>query len=260
MRRDLAVSRERAGLVKPALVNGTVSPADITISEETIKPNESQSKPTEDAVMEDVQPGGEADVTAALAEDKATEEKPDDAAKDDEKPEEQAKLNTADESSEKKASDPNLQIDTQTQPKNTDDQAEGDNPPDTGTLTNDFESLFGGPTSADAGDGEGSDFNDNFDFGFGTDNNADNDEDITSLLPGLQDYANTTSDANAADFDFNFDDVAMGNGNNDETQQLDSDFNSFLDLEDFTNGNFGGSGADSNNANASTEFDFSQFE
>ena len=104
---------------------------------------------------------------------------------------------------------------------------------------------------------DGGDFNNETEFDFGSfganlgDNGADNDDNIISLLPGLQDYANNqTGNTNTTDFDniFDFDNVPM------DTQQNENTFDDLLDFEDFTGGNDDGD----NNANGGdTDFNFS---
>lgn len=131
-------------------------------------------------------------------------------------------------------------------------QTDDDQPPDTGTLSNnaDLDSLFNDPISA-SGDNPTTEFDSGGDFDFGAfnaslgDNNDDGDDSIAALLPGLQDYANNTNDSGEPDFDTLFaadgpatDEKGKDNGNN---PPLDS----FDDLmADFDAGGYGGENDD----------------
>jgi hypothetical protein len=168
---------------------------------------------------------------------------------------------------DEKSAETVLQIDTQTQPKtsdseNNEQQNEDDKPPDTGTYTNDLDSLFGGPTSAGAGDG--ADFNmdnpnDNsvFDFGsFGndTENAATDNDNLSALLPGLQDYANTQPTGNGEpDFDALFSTDMAGNADGNGNQQEDDTFADFMNFDDFGADYTQGKGEGENN---DKDFDF----
>ena len=167
---------------------------------------------------------------------------------------------------DQKPSDSALQIDTHTQPKdekNDSNQADEDRAPDTGMNTNDLESLFGGPTSA--GPGDGTDFQSQFDFGDfdgNLDNNGADNDNISALLPGLQDYANTQpSVSGEPDFDALFStDLPMANDGQGDGQQgsaehRDSTFDDLLDFEDFNAGDFT-EGAGGSNENQDFDFSF----
>ncbi|KXT04529.1 hypothetical protein AC578_8642 [Pseudocercospora eumusae] len=123
------------------------------------------------------------------------------------------------------------------------DGAENDN----ASLTNDFNFE----TSNEGGEIDFGDFGNNF----STDNN-DNDN-ISSLLPGLEDYANTQSTSNA-ELDLN---ALFGTGNGNDSQnngmnsqgageQRDTTFDDLMDLA-----NFDGTGLDDGN-NSNTDLDF----
>lgn len=111
--------------------------------------------------------------------------------------------------------------------------------------TNDLESLFDGPASAEAGDAPQFDLdsNANADFDFSFDPNVDNDhmdnDNISALLPGLQEYTNTQP---IGDGDHEFegffaeDTGGHGNGSQFETGHRDSTFDDLLDLAEFNAG------------------------
>ena len=182
----------------------------------------------------------------------------------------ETKPEVKDAETDQKPADIALQIDTQTQPKTQEaepDDPDEDKPPDTAAYTNDLESLFGAPTSAEAG--EAPDFNmepnnnDEFDFGFSSnlDNSGADNDNISALLPGLQDYANNQpTEGGEPDFSSLFPtDVAMGNDGQEDGQQAnmehrDSTFDDLMDFADFNPADYTeGSGV----ANENQEFDFS---
>ena len=265
MRRDLAVCRERSGLGKLSEMNGTaVAAPDVAKRQSDIAvtatlENDASSKVVEDTPMQDAQPEDDVKLDDASTEKPAQEQQSSDTIEADDKVANESEMPASIPEvamDDTKAADSALQIDTNAQSKATtgeNTQGEDDNLPDTGTFsnTNDLDSLFGGPTSAGPVDGG------EFDFGsFGAnlgDNGADNDDNIISLLPGLQDYANNQAgDNNATDFDniFDFDNVPL------DTHQNENTFDDLLDFEDFTGGN--DNGTDGNNANAGdTDFNFS---
>ncbi|KXT15594.1 hypothetical protein AC579_9943 [Pseudocercospora musae] len=162
-----------------------------------------------------------------------------------------------------------LQIDTKPPPADMTGKKkaiEGEKPPDTavGSTAGDLDSLFndGGNddnasltndfnfnTNNDGGEIDFGDFGNNF----STDNN-DNDN-ISSLLPGLEDYANTQSTSNA-ELDLN---ALFGTGNDSQNngmnnqgagEQRDTTFDDLMDLA-----NFDGTGLD-DGSNNNTDLDF----
>ena len=176
-----------------------------------------------------------------------------------------------------------LQIDTQAQP--TSDKAEGepgpdvDKPPDTAvtTQTNDLESLFGPMSAAvehapdltvDPNDND--DFgtadpntNDDFDFdAFGThlDNSSADNNNLSTLLPGIQDYANTDPAGGDAEFDAMFPNLPINTEGQDDQQfgmeHRDSTFDDLLDLGEFNADDFSGGGGGGANENQDFNFDF----
>lgn len=185
---------------------------------------------------------------------------------------------TEEAASEQKPSDATLQINTQ--PKDTNTAGENDQAPDSGkapdtaNTNNDFDSLFGGPTtSAPAGEADAPpDFDPNslgdevFDFGPPT---ADDNDNISALLPGLQDYANNQPGGTGdVDFDAIFNtDLGGKNAQQQGDEQGNAGFNEFLDYDfgaDFGGDGEGGDGngnaGTNQNANSNLvdfEFDFS---
>lgn len=281
MRRELALCRERSGLSKPAEANDSIATNTISnqdhVSEQ--KPEDAQ-KPNdpalEDIIMQDSEPSEtqeaakDASQGALTAQEPSDIEKPVSAPTD--VPIDPGALNVAPET-DQRPSEAALKVDTQSQPK--DDKADGeqpadeDKPPDTGTFSNvnDLESLFGGPLSA--GPGDAPDFsidpntNDDFDFdafASSLDNNTADNDNISTLLPGLEDYANTqSSGAGEQDFDAIFSGALPANMEGDEQRGIphrDSTFDDLGDLLDFNVGEFtGGTGEGGEDEN--NEFDFS---
>lgn len=167
-----------------------------------------------------------------------------------------------------------LQIDTKPPPANMTGKdnaaADEEKPPDTavGSTTGDLDSLFndGGnddsasltnefnfDTSNNGGEIDFGDFGNNF----STDNN-DNDN-ISSLLPGLEDYANTQAPS-TAELDLNaLFGTASGNDNDQNNgmnsqgagEQRDTTFDDLMDLA-----NFDGTGLDDANNDNNADLDF----
>jgi hypothetical protein len=259
MRRDLALCQERSGVVKSAQTNGTSAPASVEKQSDSSQTAigtsiEAETKADEDTAMQDAEPSQDTEMLDAKAQNTAqeqtlTETNNTDTIPADQPNESAAHPDTA--QSDSKPSDTALQIDTKPTTASA-TQDPDDQPPDTGTFTNDLDSLFGGPTSAGP---VNEDFNNNteFDFGSFAANGAENDDNITSLLPGLQDYANNQSPAHVSDFDkiFDLESVPI-----DPSQaQNDNTFDDLLDFEDFTSGDYGGEG-NNNNTGADTDFNF----
>lgn len=131
------------------------------------------------------------------------------------------------------------------------------------SITNDLESLFGG---GDTSNEPNSDFTfeenatGEIDFGdftsFGTDN-GDNDN-ISSLLPGLEDYANTQSNASGADLDLSsFFNTNTNDANNAANQPAASEQRdtTFDDLMDLANYDGTAMGDDANNTTDLADFE-----
>lgn len=177
------------------------------------------------------------------------------------------------------AAEPALQIDTQPSFADSDqlpaEPSAEEQAPDTGTFTNadDFDSLFGGPISA--GVGESANFTadanatDDFDFdAFGaslvdSNNDGGDNDNLTALLPGLEDYANNVQGtADDTDFDALFStnfatstDTQQGGDRPPNIPHRDSTFDDLLDLPDFNVSEFTGGDA-GENSTGNQDFDF----
>lgn len=130
-----------------------------------------------------------------------------------------------------------------------------------------MESLFNDGT----GSGDGPDFGNDIDtsndfdlatFGIGMDADNNDGENISELLPGLQDYANDQSNGNdEPDFSTLFDTATdlqnqgVSGEQQDEGQQMDMTFDDILDFNFDVNG--GGEGDGANSTNDDLNFDFS---
>lgn len=264
MRRDLAVCQERSGVVKPTQTTGASAPSTAERQQDSSQPTNSSSAEAEvktdaDTTMQDVpptEPTQDAEMTDAKAEKSEDEQSRIDATSTDTKagkPPEEPTAQPDTTQTDSKPADTALQIDTKPTTAEA-SQNPDDQPPDTGTFTNDLESLFGGPTSA--GPVDGGDFNNNTEFDFGSfgANGGENDDNITSLLPGLQDYANNQSPTHASDFDKIFDLESVPIDPN-QTQN-DNTFDDLLDFEDFTGGDYGGGDGGNGHGGGDGDFNF----
>lgn len=286
MRRDLALCREQAGVHNPAQTNGTALVEESRGDKAAVTPPQADTEVLEasaDVEMPDAQETKPAAVEGAQTLESETSEQV--SKRDDDVTATEAATNAISQEeppADEKPADQTLHIDTKLPPKA--DTAEEqpvdeDQPPDTGTFsnTNDLDSLFG-PTSADPA-GDGADFSidpdNSAEFDFETfaganlnDNNsvADNDN-ISALLPGLQDYANThpVSGNGGEDFDALFDtsDLPMQiDGQGDGEQQgppqghRDSTFDDLLDFADFNAGDFAAGEAGNGDENQDFDFNF----
>lgn len=269
MRRDLALLREESGFRKPSQAAHSMVSHTAQASGDVPK-NAADSKAAagdaaEDVMMQDsesvtMEAAAENGLSEAIAtsnlsntaESKADPLKPD------------APLNMTD--TGEKLTEGSLALDTQTQPKNdaadADALAEEDKPPDTATFSNanDFDSLFGGPMSAGPVDAPGFDLGVNatndFDFdafASSLDNQTANNDNISALLPGLEDYATQSGGAGETDFDSIFN--TLSDGEQADIPHRDSTFDDLGDLLDF-NMEFDG-GADAGGENTNDEIDFS---
>lgn len=280
MRRDLAVCREQSGEQLKPQVEAAPQPEQQPVDTETkveaapapqpdakpaepMPPEPEVSKteappPTEDIVMEDAEQDESKPVAALsfdelIADDKPAQPTP---------PLAESKPSVAAHTlptTDTKPANGGLQIDIK--PAADSKPTDEEKPPDT---ANDLDSLFNDPMSAGAG-GENPDFNfdqdgsNDIDFGsFGANfdaNGADNDN-ISSLLPGLEDYANTQSNNDGANVDLDTL-FGVGDGNGMDSQgageQRDSTFEDLMDLANFDGmDTSGGGGNNTNNA----DFDF----
>ena len=283
MRRDLALCREQIRSQDPPQAdelstNNTGPNLRSDTDQQTGKVEAENAAPAADIVMQDSQPTDIPETASAASEDAALDRKTDDVAKSaDETKNQSSVLQAPAETSEtsQKPNEAGLQVNTQSQTKadNPEDEAEADEEkqPDTGTFsnTNDLESLFGGPLSAGAGDASGfnvdADANDNDgefnfdDFGENLDSNAADNDDISALLPSLQDYANNAPAENdAPDFDDLFATDMPNNAEGEEAdmEHRDSTFDDLFDLTDFNPGDFS-AGAGEGASNENQDFDFS---
>lgn len=156
-----------------------------------------------------------------------------------------------------------LQIDTKAAAEGKAESKDEEKVPDT---ANDLDSLFGAPISAEPGESTDFDFDQNgttdidFDsFGANFDANPTDNDDIASLLPGLQDYANT-QDNSGADVDLNalFGTTDSNNGMDQQGagEQRDTTFDELLNMTDMADFGGGMEGDGNNNNNNSEAFDF----
>ncbi|KAF2161309.1 hypothetical protein M409DRAFT_59304 [Zasmidium cellare ATCC 36951] len=291
MRRDLAVCRERSGVhIEPPVLPAAQppqpkdekaasdsKPEPESVPEPDVKPVETVSQheppkpeapPDEDIVMEDPAPDDEEKPVPVMSFDELIAE---DLPKQPSPPLAESKpsvaAHTLQTTDDLKPLNEGLHLDTKpsAEEDNTgeDQGTDDDKAPDT---ANDLDSLFNDPMSAGGAGGENQDFNfdqdnsNDIDFGsFGANfdaNGADNDN-ISSLLPGLEDYANTQPTSNGADLDLNelFGVGSASNGMDSQGagEQRDS---TFEDLMDFNlDGMDTGSGGNNNTNNADFDFD-----
>ena len=282
MRRDLAVLQVQSGQLKKMPIQATPTQSD-TKEAANVAPTSDPKQPEEVTAPAELEPAAAAEV---LPEPTITD-KPDTTTDEipvvDQTPyvpstEAHTKgippdvpVESAPESSDEKASDTALHIETKPYDNAAQDsmiqQADDDDKePDTGTFTNaDMDSLFNDPTSAGAG--ETADFGaetrsgNEFDFGsfnanFDANAAGSNDnEDLSSLLPGLQDYANTQPTSGEPDFNALFS-TDGGDNTQDSAQPATAQHDTtFDDLMDF-NFDIGG-GGDGDGSNENNDFDFS---
>lgn len=285
MRRDLAVARGKSGILAPPQPTST-STSDNAITE---KPSQKEGQPikpeplaaaTEQSAPPQPEPTQEKKPSPTPSPKKRSSPSLEDgtnsepAAKkqavgDDKKPD----------TNEPASTEPKLNLDTTSAGQTNAQQSTDEKAPDTATFSNteDLDSLFNDPASAGGADGstgDGPDFStsadlnaefdfDSFSAGLTADASNDNDN-ISALLPGLQDYANDNA-GNDADFSslFTTDATAnpgsqmqnTGTGTDGDQQnnagQRDTTFDDFLDLTFDMSGNENQSGGNDFN------FDFS---
>ncbi|PIA99664.1 hypothetical protein CB0940_02435 [Cercospora beticola] len=279
MRRDLALLRERQGIPTERPATSVQQPVPGPHSANALDQQQPEAEPEtektintapadEDVTMEDSQPEqqrAEAEPSGAEMEVTKTDQKT--------QPEASAPETTTTSEAptqppapvppqnDAKSAESGLQVDTApSKPSGEDEKV-----PDTAkeSINNDLESLFGGGDNTNDGGNEFS-FDENatgeIDFGdFGNFNgeNADNDN-ISSLLPGLEDYANTQSNnTSGAELDLNSFFTNTNEQNNttrsaggDEAR--DTTFDDLMDLANFD----GNMGDDENNNNSTADLDF----
>lgn len=151
--------------------------------------------------------------------------------------------------SDVKTTDSAFQLDTAANVTKSDKPSEDEKAPDTAkeSINNDLDSLFGGG-DADTNTETNNDFTfdenatGDIDFGDFTNFNTDNgdNDNISSLLPGLEDYANTQSNASGAELDLSsfFNTNPTDQNNNAMNQQgageqRDTTFDDLMDLANF---------------------------
>jgi hypothetical protein len=174
--------------------------------------------------------------------------------------------------SEAQASDKKLELNTNPTEQASGEQSADDKAPDTATFSNtgDLDSLFNDTTSAGGAGGDEPDFstsadlNAEFDFtSFNDASNSNDNDNISALLPGLQDYANETT-GTEPDFSSFFTADPSNNNLTDQSQndntaigqqlidtaQGDSTFDDIFDMT------FDMGGGNDGNQNGGTQFDF----
>jgi hypothetical protein len=173
--------------------------------------------------------------------------------------------------SESQASDKKLELNTNPTEQAGGDQSADDKAPDTATFSNtgDLDSLFNDATSAGGAGGDEPDFstsadlNAEFDFtSFNDASNSNDNDNISALLPGLQDYANEATGTEpdfssffTADPPNNLTDQSQNNNTAMGQQLIDTaqGDSTFDDIFDMT---FDMGGGNDGNQNGGTQFDF----
>lgn len=173
--------------------------------------------------------------------------------------------------SEPQTSDTKLELNTNTNEQASGEQSADDKAPDTATFSNtgDLDSLFNDTTSAGGAGGDEPDFstsadlNAEFDFAsFNDASNSNDNDNISALLPGLQDYANETTGTEpdfssffTADPPNNLTDQSQNNNTAMGQQLIDTaqGDSTFDDIFDMT---FDMGGGTDGNQNGGAQFDF----
>lgn len=285
MRRDLALCRERAGVHAPKDVEGSVAaavPSPQATERLAEEPNSGIPKdagPDNDVVMQDAEENDPQlpEPPSAPDQDEAKSPEPDieqpdgdvtipsgapDTSKREDRPSEE---NNPSAKPTKSPSEP---------PKQEKTPADDDKPPGTATFSNagDLDSLFNdstsvGPSESPANFGLDANVSAPFDFesfnaGLGNDNNGDNDS-ISALLPGLQDYANNNNpDANTAEPDFSSlfaPNVPPGEGSGEgekNGESTDDVFGDIMNFGDFNANDFAGGGEGGGEDDGNFDFTF----
>ena len=275
MRRDLAICREQAQAQRREQTNDVAVKAtspgeDVSHEQQTKKiESEKQAAPADpDVAMEDAKPDEPPPTGNSTTRDAAVSQEPSKAAAQEGSSQPQEGSVGIDDKPANSTSP--LQVDTRSKDDKTagEEQTEEDREPDTATFTNDLDSLFGGPTSAGPGDAPNFDIEPNgnaefdfSDFSANIDNNVSENDNISSLLPGLEDYANTQPTGSGdTDFDalFSTDLPTDTDGQKVEqpasAQHRDSTFDDqFMDFTDFDGEFATGEGS---NENQDIDFNF----
>lgn len=282
MRRDLAVCREKSSISGEATAKGLSEsiPAQETnegagIVETQALEEKTESLPKEDVPMQDapqdlVSKSGDAEEKPAPPDGESTEPVTDKQSSEDAKADVAPEADAANAADEQQSKQPGgtLHIETTTAKEESmsDQKPAEEKAPD--TATGDLDSLFNDPASA--GDTAASNaFNFDQDnsneldfgsFGAGFDSTGADNDNISSLLPGLEDYANTQTNGATDVMDFgSFFDTGGDSQNNGMDQQgsgeqRDTTFDDLMDLANFE----GLDGDDNNNSgnNHNAELDF----
>ncbi|TKA67814.1 hypothetical protein B0A55_09049 [Friedmanniomyces simplex] len=305
MRRDLAICRERSGQEAPSLVAPVATVELAPGSNGDPKAVEAESTPVNFEISTDVEMQDPEPAAPETHKEPPVEVRPEKANSEEAQtstikglaqpsPDKKPPPDNAD-ADFKTSVDERLKVDTSTeypsQPKDPlHDHADTDNkPPDTATMSEgqDLESLFNDPISAGGsgdtttgpatGTGTGEDPNDptdftaGFDFGtfnasLDTSNAMDTDDNITALLPGLQDYANTQpigTEAEEPDFNALFATDAPLDGEVDAQQaaeQRDSTFDDIMNFAEFNGSEYTGGGGGEGGGGDGADFDDFNFD
>lgn len=279
MRRDLAVARGKSDsdiIAQPVEAPSMAPAAPATQTDHEDKSNE--AKPEVVDVTESDPPQSESAPEAQAPPASSPKKRPSPSHEDGTSDEPVAKKQALGEevpaTSQSQPTDTKLELNTNPTEQATGEQSTEDKAPDTATLSNtgDLDSLFNDPTSAGGmgGDSIGepdfstsADLNAEFDFQSFNDASATNDNDnISALLPGLQDYANDNGGAEpdfssffTADPATNLGDQAQNSQTALGEQQIDTaqGDSTFDDLFNLT---FDMSGGTDGNQNGGNDFNF----
>jgi hypothetical protein len=280
MRRDLAVARGKSGTETTTLPTKAPSVTNAhPVVPERIEAPPSEVKPANEVTetvspqLETAKPAEEPTITSSNKRPSPSHE---DGTIDEHATKKQAMDDKIAVSIEPQTSDTKLALNTKSSEQVSGEQSADDKAPDTATFSNagDLDSLFNDPASAggmggDAGNepdfSTSADLNADFDFQSFNDASASNDNDnISALLPGLQDYANDTGGAEPdfssffnPDPNVNVNVTDQPSGSNTATgqQQIDTaqGDSTFEDLFDLT---FDMSGGNDGNQNGGSDFNF----
>jgi hypothetical protein len=277
MRRDLAVARSSNSGSEVATKAVEVPSATTT---EPAAPEKSATQPSEATadIIDITEPDAPQPETAKKAEEppaaspkKRPSPSHEDGTDDEPAAKKQAVGDEVPATSEPQASDTKLELNTNpTEPAGKEESAD-DKAPDTATFSNtgDLDSLFNDATSAGGAGGDEPDFgtsadlNAEFDFtSFNDASNSNDNDNISALLPGLQDYANETTGTEpdfssffTADPPNNLTDQSQNNNTAMGQQLIDTaqGDSTFDDIFDMT---FDMGGGNDGNQNGGTQFDF----
>jgi hypothetical protein len=280
MRRDLAVARSKSGTgitnlpvkVPSVTTANPVVPQLVEALPTEVKPASVEVKETVSPQLETAKP---AEAPTAISSNKRPSPSYEDGTIDEHATKKQAVGDKVAVSIEPQTSGKKLELDIKPDEQVSGKQSADDKAPDTATFSNtgDLDSLFNDPISAGGMEGDAvnepdfstsADLNADFDFQSFNDASGSNDNDnISSLLPGLQDYANDTGGAEP-DFSsfFNPDPSANvttqppGTTNIDMGQQQIDTAQGDSTFEDMFNLTFDMGGGNDGNQNGGSDFNF----